>query len=106
MHPQGIEPHADRIVDVHVGFRPHLHGKAAALAVGDLHQLFGPEQFHHPDTAAQGRGLVLSNQRKVLRANAQHGFAEEGNSWGGYDETTAREAWTRATAFLEDKLKR
>jgi carboxymethylenebutenolidase len=42
----------------------------------------------------------------AIYPNAQHGFAEVGNAWGGYDETTASEAWTRATAFLEDTLKR
>ena len=47
-----------------------------------------------------------TSTRVTIYPNAQHGFAEEGNAWGGYDDTTAREAWTRASAFLEEKLKR
>ena len=75
MHPQRIEPYAHRIVDVYVGFRPHLDGHAAALAVGDLDQLLGPEQFHDPDAPAQGGGLILPDQRKVLRPDTQDNFA-------------------------------
>ena len=37
---------------------------------------------------------------------AQHGFADPKNPWGGYDETAARDSWTRAAAFLAARLKR
>lgn len=37
---------------------------------------------------------------------AQHGFADPHNAWGGYDPKAAGEAWTRAAAFLEARLRR
>ena len=38
--------------------------------------------------------------------DAQHGFADPQNSWGGYDEKSARDSWTRASAFLAAHLAR
>ncbi len=35
---------------------------------------------------------------------AQHGFADPNNSWGGYDEAADRDSWARATAFLKARL--
>ena len=58
------------------------------------------------DARRFAKSAIGTKTEVTIYPNAQHGFAEEGNSWGGYDETTAREAWTRASAFLADKLKR
>jgi carboxymethylenebutenolidase len=38
--------------------------------------------------------------------DAQHGFADPQNSWGGYDENSARDAWRRALGFLATRFER
>lgn len=35
---------------------------------------------------------------------AQHGFADPQNPWGGYDAKAAEDSWARATAFLKARL--
>jgi len=37
---------------------------------------------------------------------AHHAFANVNNPWGGYNETAAKDAWTRTLAFFRKELKR
>lgn len=41
-----------------------------------------------------------------IYTEAQHGFADAQNPWGGCDEKAARDSWTRAAALLEAELQR
>lgn len=52
---------------------------------------------------AAARGTATQVQ---IYPDAQHGFADPDNTWGGYDAGADRDAWTRATAFLELRLRR
>lgn len=58
------------------------------------------------DARRFGKAAIGTNTDVRIYPNAQHGFADPDNSWGGYDEATAREAWSATTAFLANKLER
>lgn len=75
-------------------------GGSAGLAFFGGHDM-GPtlEEARRFEAAARGTATQVHIYRE-----AQHGFADPQNPWGGYDEEAARDAWTRATAFLRERL--
>ena len=52
------------------------------------------------EAATRGTGTGV-----VIYPDAQHGFADPKNTWGGYDDKAARDSWTRAMAFLAARLR-
>jgi carboxymethylenebutenolidase len=84
------------------GVPPSKPGAAPALAFFGGQDM-GPSIDDARRFEAAARGTAT--QVRVY-PDAQHGFADPKNSWGGYDEKAARDSWARATAFLEAWLVR
>jgi carboxymethylenebutenolidase len=59
-----------------------------------------PDDARRFEAAARGTGTEVH-----IYPDAQHGFADPKNPWGGYDERAARDSWTRAMAFLSARLR-
>lgn len=79
---------------------PPAKPRGAALAFFGGRDM-GPslEEARRFEAAARGTATEVH-----IYPDAQHGFADPQNPWGGYDEEAARDAWTRATAFLRERL--
>ena len=74
-------------------------GKAGLAFFGG--QDMGPS----PDDARRFAQAARGTSTEVhVYPDAQHGFADPKNPWGGYDEKAARDSWTRAMAFLAARL--
>ena len=74
-------------------------GKAGLAFFGG--QDMGPS----PDDARRFAQAARGTSTEVhIYPDAQHGFADPNNTWGGYDEQVARDSWTRAMAFLATVL--
>jgi carboxymethylenebutenolidase len=65
-------------------------------------QDMGPsaEDARRFESAAKGTATEVH-----IYPEAQHGFADPQNPWGGYDEKAAGDSWARASAFLAAHLK-
>jgi carboxymethylenebutenolidase len=84
------------------GVPPSKPGDTPALA------FFGGQDMGPSIDDARRFEVAASGTQTAVRIypDAQHGFADPKNPWGGYDEKAARDSWTRATAFLQARLGR
>jgi carboxymethylenebutenolidase len=82
------------------GVPPALAPKGPALAFFGGQDM-GPsvEDARRFESAANGSATEVR-----IYPDAQHGFADPQNPWGGYDAKAADDSWTRAMAFLDARL--
>jgi dienelactone hydrolase len=64
-------------------------------------QDFGPTPADARKFEAERNGSPTVVQ---IYPDAAHGFAEPGNPWGGWNEKTAEDSWTRAIDFLRQHV--
>jgi carboxymethylenebutenolidase len=82
------------------GAPPAQAPKTAALAFFGGQDM-GPSLDDARRFEAAARGTATEVH---IYPDAQHGFADPGNPWGGYDAKAAEDSWARATAFLAARL--
>jgi dienelactone hydrolase len=82
------------------GVPPPKAPKGATLAFFGGQDM-GPsiEDARRFEAAAKGTATEVR-----IYPEAQHGFADPKNTWGGYDAKAAEDSWTRATAFVAARL--
>src|SRR5262245_1101588 len=82
------------------GVPPREAPKGASLAFFGGQDM-GPsiEDARRFEAAAKGTATEVR-----IYPEAQHGFADPKNPWGGYDAKAAEDSWTRATAFVAARL--
>jgi hypothetical protein len=82
------------------GVPPRQAGKGPALAFFGGKDM-GPslEEARRFEAAARGTATEVR-----VYPEAQHGFADPQNPWGGYDAAAAADSWTRALAFLAARV--
>ena len=84
------------------GVPPSKPGRTPALAFFGGQDM-GPTAEDARRFAAAARGTRTAVH---IYPDAQHGFADPANPWGGYDAKASADSWTRASAFLGARLAR
>ena len=94
------EPDIEGVVSWYGAPPARPRGQAGLAFFGG--QDMGPSMDDARRFQAAARGTTTEVR---IYPDAQHGFADPKNPWGGYDEKAAQDSWTRTMAFLAARLK-